>query len=52
MKRTHLILFLALSFTCSSPAFAQRSRPGGGPPAVGPPVHRVPAWVKPIRMAQ
>jgi len=33
MKRTHLILFLALSFACSSPAFAQRSRPGGGPPA-------------------
>ena len=33
MKRTHLILFVALIFACSSPAFAQRSHPGGGPPA-------------------
>ena len=32
MKRTHLILFVALTFACSSPAFAQR-HPGGGPPA-------------------
>ena len=34
MKRTHLIPFVALMFVCSSPAFAQRSHPGGGPPAV------------------
>jgi hypothetical protein len=33
MKRTHLILFVALTFACNSPAFAQRSHPGGGPPA-------------------
>ena len=33
MKRKHLILFVALTFACSSPAFAQRSHPGGGPPA-------------------
>ena len=34
MKRTHLILFVAVTFACSSPAFAQRSsHPGGGPPA-------------------
>ncbi len=33
MKRTHLILVVALIFACSSPAFAQRSHPGGGPPA-------------------
>ena len=33
MNRTHLILFVALAFACSSPAFAQRSHPGGGPPA-------------------
>ena len=32
MKRTHLILFVALTFAYSSPAFAQR-HPGGGPPA-------------------
>src|SRR5258708_18754727 len=32
VKRTHLILFVALTFACSSPAFAQR-HPGGGPPA-------------------
>ncbi len=32
MKRTHLILFVALILVCSSPAFAQR-HPGGGPPA-------------------
>lgn len=31
MKRKHLILFVALTFACSSPAFAQRH--GGGPPA-------------------
>src|SRR6266567_1726301 len=34
VKRTHLILFVAVTFACSSPAFAQRSsHPGGGPPA-------------------
>src|SRR5258708_23433438 len=33
VKRKHLILFVALTFACSSPAFAQRSHPGGGPPA-------------------
>jgi hypothetical protein len=33
VKRTQLILFVALTFTCSSPALAQRSHPGGGPPA-------------------
>ena len=33
MKRTHLILFVALTFACSSPALAQRSHAGGGPPA-------------------
>ncbi len=33
MKSTHLTLFVALTFACSSPAFAQRSHPGGGPPA-------------------
>lgn len=33
MKRTHFILFVAVMFACSSPAFAQRSHPGGGPPA-------------------
>jgi hypothetical protein len=33
VKRTHLILFVALTFACSSSAFAQRSHPGGGPPA-------------------
>jgi len=33
VKRTHLILLVALAFACSSPAFAQRSHPGGGPPA-------------------
>ena len=33
MKRTYLILLLALTFACSSPASAQRSHPGGGPPA-------------------
>ena len=33
MKRTHLILFVALTFAGSSSAFAQRSHPGGGPPA-------------------
>jgi len=32
VKRKHLILFVALTFACSSPAFAQR-HPGGGPPA-------------------
>ncbi len=33
MKSTHLTLFVALTFASSSPAFAQRSHPGGGPPA-------------------
>ncbi len=33
MKSTHLTLFVALTFACSSPVFAQRSHPGGGPPA-------------------
>lgn len=33
MKRTCLFFFLALTFACSSPALAQRSHPGGGPPA-------------------
>lgn len=33
MKGTHLILFVALTFACSSSVFAQRSHPGGGPPA-------------------
>jgi len=32
VKRTHLILFVAITFACSSSAFAQRSHPGGGPP--------------------
>ena len=32
MKRKHLILFVAVTFACSSPALAQRSR-GGRPPA-------------------
>ncbi len=34
MKRTHLILLVAATFACSSPALAQRpsSHPGGGPP--------------------
>jgi len=33
MKSTHLTLFVALTFACSSPVCAQRSHPGGGPPA-------------------
>jgi hypothetical protein len=33
VKHKHLILFVAVTFACSSPAFAQRSHPGGGPPA-------------------
>jgi len=33
VKSTHLTLFVALTFACSSPVFAQRSHPGGGPPA-------------------
>ena len=46
MKRTHLILLVAATFACSSPALAQRSgsHPGGGPPAGGgPPPGRGPA---------
>jgi len=41
VKRTHLILVVALTFACSSPAFAQRSHlaaahlRGMGPPGVG-----------------
>lgn len=33
MKRSHLTLLAALTFLCGSSAFAQRSHPGGGPPA-------------------
>ena len=33
MKRKHLSLFVAAAFVCGSSAVAQRSHPGGGPPA-------------------
>lgn len=33
MKQKHLVLFVAITFACSSAALAQRSHPGGGPPA-------------------
>ena len=33
MKQKHLVLFVAMTIACSSPALAQRSHPGGGPPA-------------------
>ena len=33
MKYRHLTLFVLVSLACSGPAFAQRSHPGGGPPA-------------------
>ncbi|HET8923844.1 MAG TPA: hypothetical protein VFN26_12725 [Candidatus Acidoferrum sp.] len=33
MKRTHLILFVAVTLAGSSAALAQRSHPGGGPPS-------------------
>jgi hypothetical protein len=33
MKNKQLILFVATMFACSSPAYAQRSHAGGGPPA-------------------
>ena len=34
MKNKHLVLFVAMTFACSSPALAQHgAHPGGGPPA-------------------
>jgi hypothetical protein len=33
VKHKHLVLFVAMTFACSSPALAQRSHPAGGPPA-------------------
>jgi hypothetical protein len=33
MKRSTLILVISISLACSIPALAQRSHPGGGPPA-------------------
>lgn len=33
MKQKHLVLFVTMTFACSSAALAQRSHPGGGPPA-------------------
>lgn len=33
MKQKHLVLFVAMTFACSPAALAQRSHPGGGPPA-------------------
>jgi len=33
VNHKHLALFVAMTFACSSSALAQRSHPGGGPPA-------------------
>jgi hypothetical protein len=33
VKRTHLVLLVSATLVCGSPLLAQRSHPGGGPPA-------------------